>query len=145
MKENLDKLRAVEPDAKKWLEREPYECWSRSYFDASTKCEHVTNNFSKSFNNLIVKIRDKPLNKMVEMLNLMQMTLMYERKLKPTREIGPPPLLRLAGRLRTLRRREAYEVNGVVRQPRRCNKCQAFGYNNITCKGQPVEKPSMGR
>ncbi|KAF6158849.1 hypothetical protein GIB67_012492 [Kingdonia uniflora] len=71
-----------EPDAKTWLEMEPYESWCRSYLDASTKCEHVTNNFSESFNNWIVKIRDEPLKKMVERLNLMQMTLMYERKLK---------------------------------------------------------------
>ncbi|KAF6139498.1 hypothetical protein GIB67_005135 [Kingdonia uniflora] len=39
---------------------------------------------------------------------------------EPTREIRPPPLLRPAGRPRTLKRREADEVNGVVRQPRRC-------------------------
>ncbi|KAF6155977.1 hypothetical protein GIB67_039308 [Kingdonia uniflora] len=64
---------------------------------------------------------------------------------EPTRDIRPPPLLRPAGRPRTLRRREADEVNGVVRQPRRCSKCQAFGHNNKTCKGQLVEKPSMGR
>ncbi|KAF6164596.1 hypothetical protein GIB67_032824 [Kingdonia uniflora] len=64
---------------------------------------------------------------------------------RPTREIRPPPLLRPAGRPRTLRRRDADEVNGVVRQPRRCSKCQAFGHNNRTCKDQPAEKPSMGR
>ncbi|KAF6161317.1 hypothetical protein GIB67_009204 [Kingdonia uniflora] len=82
MKENLDKLGIAEPDAKAWLEREPYESCYRSYFDVSTKCEHVTNNFSKLFNNWIFKIRDMPLNKMIEWLNFMQMTLMYERKLK---------------------------------------------------------------
>ncbi|KAF6161261.1 hypothetical protein GIB67_009148 [Kingdonia uniflora] len=54
MNENLDKLGVAEPDAKTWLEREPYESW----------------------------YRDKPLNKIVERLNLMQMTLMYERKFK---------------------------------------------------------------
>ncbi|KAF6172204.1 hypothetical protein GIB67_024826 [Kingdonia uniflora] len=225
MKENLDKLGVAEPDAKTWLERELYESWCRSYFDASTKCKHVTNYFSESFNNWIVKIIDKPLNKMVERLNLMQMTLMYERKLKarewdqnrlvpravkmiellktyshhysgtrwilnleehtctcnvwqitglpcvhavvaayvatynqavnpiadslewgePTREIWPPLLLRPAGRPRTLRRRDVDEVNGVVRQPRKCIKCQAFGHNSRTCKGQPAEKPSIGR
>ncbi|KAF6149214.1 hypothetical protein GIB67_026070 [Kingdonia uniflora] len=143
-------------------------------------------------------IRDKLLSKMVERLNLIQMTLMYERKLKarewdqnglvpravkmiellktyshyyshyhrvaayvatynqavnpitdssewgeytftlmkqPTREIRPPPLLRPAGRPRILRRREADEVNGMVRQPRRCSKCQIFRHNNRTCKG----------
>ncbi|KAF6168253.1 hypothetical protein GIB67_011638 [Kingdonia uniflora] len=52
MKENLDKLGVAEPEEKTWLERDPYESW------------------------------DKPLKKMVERLNLMQMTLMYERKLK---------------------------------------------------------------
>ncbi|KAF6157179.1 hypothetical protein GIB67_041640 [Kingdonia uniflora] len=38
---------------------------------------------------------------------------------EPTRDIRPPPLLKPTGRPRTLRRREADEVNGVVRQPRR--------------------------
>ncbi|KAF6175272.1 hypothetical protein GIB67_030490 [Kingdonia uniflora] len=46
MNKNLDKLEVGEPDAKTWLKRESYESWCRSYFDASTKYEHVTNNFS---------------------------------------------------------------------------------------------------
>ncbi|KAF6161239.1 hypothetical protein GIB67_009126, partial [Kingdonia uniflora] len=49
---------------------------------------------------------------------------------QPTRDIRPPPILRLAGRSRTLRRRETDKVNAVVRQPRRCSKCQDFGHNN---------------
>ncbi|KAF6169025.1 hypothetical protein GIB67_038522 [Kingdonia uniflora] len=75
----------------------------------------------------------------------MQISDIVYRSFGPTKDIIPPPLLRAAGKPRTLRRREAYEVNGVVRQPRRCSKCQAFGHNNKTCKGQPAKKPGMGR
>ncbi|KAF6136671.1 hypothetical protein GIB67_016127 [Kingdonia uniflora] len=67
-----------------YLDREPYEYWARSHFDFSSKCEHITNNFNESFNNWILKIRDKPLHKAIECLNLMLMKLMYDRRLKAT-------------------------------------------------------------
>ncbi|KAF6161539.1 hypothetical protein GIB67_009418 [Kingdonia uniflora] len=48
----------------------------------TAKCEHITNNFSESFNNWILKIRDKPLHKVLEKLNLMLMKLMFDRRQK---------------------------------------------------------------
>ncbi|KAF6134860.1 hypothetical protein GIB67_002261 [Kingdonia uniflora] len=81
-KEFLDLLKLDDPTTYDWLRREPYERWCRSHFDFSTKCEHITNNFSESFNNWINKVRDKPLHRAIEKLNLMLMKLMYDRRLK---------------------------------------------------------------
>ncbi|KAF6135060.1 hypothetical protein GIB67_014109 [Kingdonia uniflora] len=78
----LDKLVDVDPSAKAWLDQEPYDHWCRSHFDFTSKCEHITNNFSESFNWWIMKIRDKPLQKTIERLNLMIMKLMFERRTK---------------------------------------------------------------
>ncbi|KAF6162451.1 hypothetical protein GIB67_017339 [Kingdonia uniflora] len=81
-KEFLDQLKLDDPVAYDWLHREPYERWCRSHFNFSVKCERITNNFSESFNNWINKVRDKPLHKAIEKLNLMLMKLMYDRRLK---------------------------------------------------------------
>ncbi|KAF6142932.1 hypothetical protein GIB67_003888 [Kingdonia uniflora] len=72
-----------DPIAKAWLDMEPYETWCRSYFDFTSKCEHITNNFSESFNYWwIMKIRDKLLDKTIVRLNLILMKLHNERRIK---------------------------------------------------------------
>ncbi|KAF6159600.1 hypothetical protein GIB67_034562 [Kingdonia uniflora] len=78
----LAQLEIDHPEAKRWLEREAPETWCRSHFDTTVKCEHIINNFSESFNKWILKIRDKPLHKAVQKLNMMMMTFMYERRNK---------------------------------------------------------------
>ncbi|KAF6175792.1 hypothetical protein GIB67_036257 [Kingdonia uniflora] len=81
-KNMLDELKLDNPSAHDWLMKEPFEHWARSHFDFTAKCEHITNNFSESFNNWILKIRDKPLYKALEKLNLMLMKLMFDRRQK---------------------------------------------------------------
>ncbi|KAF6170437.1 hypothetical protein GIB67_014367 [Kingdonia uniflora] len=78
----LDKLQVDNPEAKGWLDKEPSEYWCRSHFDFTAKYEHITNNFSESFNNWILKIIDKPLDKVIEGINLMMMKLTYDRRVK---------------------------------------------------------------
>ncbi|KAF6136841.1 hypothetical protein GIB67_030126 [Kingdonia uniflora] len=51
----------------------------RSHFDLTVKCEHFTNNFSESYNNWIIMLRDKPFHKFIEGMNLMMMKLTYDR------------------------------------------------------------------
>lgn len=41
-------------EEKLWLDNEEKATWARSYFDTTTKCEHITNNFLKSFNKMIL-------------------------------------------------------------------------------------------
>ncbi|KAF6153466.1 hypothetical protein GIB67_027333 [Kingdonia uniflora] len=78
----LDKLQVDNPEAKRWLDKELAEYWCRSHFDFTAKCEHITNNFSESFNSWILKIRDKPLAKVIEGINLMMMKLAYDRRVR---------------------------------------------------------------
>ncbi|KAF6158490.1 hypothetical protein GIB67_022087 [Kingdonia uniflora] len=78
----LAKLGEDHLSARHWLEREPPETWCRSHFDSTAKCEHITNNFSESFNNWILRVRNKPLHKALEKLNMMMMTLMHDRRTK---------------------------------------------------------------
>ncbi|KAF6157877.1 hypothetical protein GIB67_015193 [Kingdonia uniflora] len=146
----LAQLQVDHPKAKRWLEREAPETWCRSHFDTTAKCEHITNNFSESFNKWILKISDKPLHKEVQNLNMMMMTLMYERRNKAKtwdqQEVRPPPLIRLAGRPRKQRRKDEDELNGNGGE-RKCDKCGMFGHNKKTCKGllavpqSPLRRP----
>ncbi|KAF6134408.1 hypothetical protein GIB67_038147 [Kingdonia uniflora] len=76
----LDELKLDNPSAHDWLMKELFEHWARSHFDFTAKCEHITNNFFESFNNWIIKIRDKALHKTLEKLNLMLMKLMFDRR-----------------------------------------------------------------
>ena len=62
--------------------------WGRAFFDTTTKCEHLTNNFSESFNNMIIGLRDLPLVRLVQKYQLMVMSLLYKRRCKATEEIG---------------------------------------------------------
>ncbi|KAF6159464.1 hypothetical protein GIB67_032235 [Kingdonia uniflora] len=78
----LDQLERDQPDAKVWLVRETAEYWCKSYFNSIVKYEHITNNFSESYNNWIIKLRDKPLHKFIESMNLMLMKLTYDRRKK---------------------------------------------------------------
>ncbi|KAF6170099.1 hypothetical protein GIB67_025788, partial [Kingdonia uniflora] len=66
----LDELKLDNPSTHDWLMKEPFEHWTRSHFDFTAKCEHITNNFFESFNNWIIKIRDKPLHKSTREIEL---------------------------------------------------------------------------
>ncbi|KAF6141213.1 hypothetical protein GIB67_024297 [Kingdonia uniflora] len=159
--EFLNQLGIDIPGAKDYLEKRPYEHWCRSYFDCTSKCEHITNNFSESFNWWIMKIRDKPLTKAFERLSLMLMKLMFDRRTKveswdqgglvpravkhleylmPPYVVDPPPLQRGRGRPRKERIRSDDEVNKVQKK---CGKCGAFGHNKKTCKGEPIQIQSV--
>ncbi|KAF6142864.1 hypothetical protein GIB67_002728 [Kingdonia uniflora] len=159
----LDKLDKDHLRARQWLEKEPYETWCKSHFDFTAKWEHVTNNFSESFSNWIMKVRDIPIHKSIENLNLMMMKLTYERSPyhrvanyvvtceglvlpiadsslweKPLRQVEPPPLVRETGRPRKVRKKDANE--GSEKNQKRCGKCRLYGHNKKTCKGQPAPK-----
>ncbi|XP_026458598.1 uncharacterized protein LOC113359134 [Papaver somniferum] len=68
--------------AHQWFEDIPTHLWERSTFDTTSKCEHVTNNFSESFNSWSLDVRSKPLHRILEGFNLKMMGLMFDRKMK---------------------------------------------------------------
>ncbi|KAF9622085.1 hypothetical protein IFM89_029369 [Coptis chinensis] len=78
----LDDLEKVYKKAVDWLKKRDVTTWCRSHFWTHTKSEHITNNFSESFNQWIMDLRDKPVCTFVEKLNLMLMTLMRKRRIK---------------------------------------------------------------
>ena len=67
--------------AKKWLDSKPYNGWCRSYFDTTSKYEDITNNFSESFNKMILTLRDMPLTKLIEKYQVLVMSLLYDRRM----------------------------------------------------------------
>lgn len=78
----LKNLKKQCPDAEAYLTGEnlPRECWARSHFDPSTKCENVTNNITESFNKWILKARDMPIVNAVMYIQDLWMTTRWERK-----------------------------------------------------------------
>lgn len=65
-----------------WLVARDENKFCRSHFMTYSKAEHITNNFSESFNKWILKIREKPPCMLVEDLMVMVMTLFRKRQLK---------------------------------------------------------------
>ncbi|MCL7040930.1 hypothetical protein MKW94_022657 [Papaver nudicaule] len=84
----IDHKRAMDQMAKDnklaylWLKDVPEHTWARSTFDLSSKCEHVTNNFSEAFNSWMLDVRCKPLHMLLEGYNLKMMGLHFERRIK---------------------------------------------------------------
>ncbi|KAF9619515.1 hypothetical protein IFM89_007263 [Coptis chinensis] len=78
----LDDLEKVDKKAVDWLKKRDVTTWCRSHFWTYTKSEHINNNFSESFNQWIMDLRDNPVCTFVEKLNLMLMTLMRKRRIK---------------------------------------------------------------
>ncbi|OVA16121.1 zinc finger protein [Macleaya cordata] len=78
-----DQLKKADPEAYTWLHsKAKVETWARSHFDKQAKCEHITNNFSESFNKWILELREMPVCVLVDKFHLMMMTLMHERRTK---------------------------------------------------------------
>ncbi|KAL5709790.1 hypothetical protein ACHQM5_020435 [Ranunculus cassubicifolius] len=74
------KKRANEKTPVEYLMSEDTSLWARYELDVDAKVEHITNNFSESFNSWILEIRDKPLHKLIIQYTLMMMTLMFNKR-----------------------------------------------------------------
>lgn len=67
-------------DATNFLIDERPETWSRSHFLDTSKCDHINNNFSESFNNMAKKIRDKSIFKLCLMYGQLVMGIFQKRR-----------------------------------------------------------------
>ncbi|MCL7041421.1 hypothetical protein MKW94_025253, partial [Papaver nudicaule] len=76
----MDRIGEAKPAARTYLEKEEIEHWARSYFDYSSKCEHITSNFCEAFNSWILEIRYYPVCKLLQHYHHMMMRLMFDRK-----------------------------------------------------------------
>ncbi|XP_026429724.1 uncharacterized protein LOC113326164 [Papaver somniferum] len=79
--EHMAKMKAENADAAWYLlKEEKPQTWSRSHFEKDSKCEHLNNNFSESFNNMAKKMRDKPICKLGLMYGDLVMNTWYKRR-----------------------------------------------------------------
>ncbi|MCL7046037.1 hypothetical protein MKW94_007232 [Papaver nudicaule] len=76
----MNKVEEIKPDARIWLEKHHKEEWTKHKYDHTSKCEHITNNFSESFNNWILKLRCMPICKLVMEYEKLVMETMYKRE-----------------------------------------------------------------
>ncbi|CAH9067983.1 unnamed protein product [Cuscuta europaea] len=56
--------------------------WSRAHFDTIYKSDHLTNNFTESYNSFILSEREKPVCSMIIGMSFLMMKIMYDRKLE---------------------------------------------------------------
>ncbi|XP_026450784.1 uncharacterized protein LOC113350895 [Papaver somniferum] len=77
---HMDALVLENAAAAQYIMTEDPTQWSRAFFDPSSCCEHMNNNFSESFNNMIKKLRDKPICTLGLMYGQLIMDLWYRRK-----------------------------------------------------------------
>ena len=77
----MDELQMECSEAWDYLNKIPKKQCCRSEFEYHSKCEHISNNFSESFNAWLgKKLRKKPLTIFIEKYHFMVMTLIFERK-----------------------------------------------------------------
>ncbi|KAL5697540.1 hypothetical protein ACHQM5_028673 [Ranunculus cassubicifolius] len=76
----MKQLKDIDAPSHAWLMARDQNTWCRSTFDTSTYCEHITNNFSESFNAWIHDLRDRTPTGFVEHYCLMMMTQMWKRQ-----------------------------------------------------------------
>ncbi|XP_026378442.1 uncharacterized protein LOC113272862 [Papaver somniferum] len=77
---HMDSMMSENVSACQYLMGEDPKSWCRAFFDHKSACEHLSNNFSESFNNMITNIREKPICKLVLMYGQLVMGLFYKRR-----------------------------------------------------------------
>ncbi|KAK2658141.1 hypothetical protein Ddye_011193 [Dipteronia dyeriana] len=70
----------VSADAKAWLEEIEPKHWSRHAFDPNIKCDHVANNMTEAFNNLLGDYRVRTYLSLLEYIRRLVMTRFQQRK-----------------------------------------------------------------
>ncbi|KAL4369679.1 hypothetical protein GQ457_05G019940 [Hibiscus cannabinus] len=71
MKEFTDamkEIRSISEAAFEWLQKKDPSKWSKSHFGTNCKSDMLLNNFSESFNKMILELRDKSILTMMEMI-----------------------------------------------------------------------------
>ncbi|XP_074352370.1 uncharacterized protein LOC141691538 [Apium graveolens] len=77
---HMDSMMVENVNAFEYLMGEDPKSWCRAFFDHNSSCEHLSNNFSESFNNMITKIREKLVCTLVLMYGQLVMGLFFKRR-----------------------------------------------------------------
>ncbi|KAK1565737.1 hypothetical protein Q3G72_033721 [Acer saccharum] len=78
--EAINEIGAIDPPAKSWLQNIETEYWSRFVYDPIIRCDHVTNNMTEAFNNMLGSHRAKSYLELLEFIRRMVMRKFQERK-----------------------------------------------------------------
>nr|KAJ0217332.1 hypothetical protein LSAT_V11C300118470 [Lactuca sativa] len=78
----MKEIETLNPEAHQYLMEKDPKTWSRAFFQTGRCCDAVENEFSKSFNAVIVDARKKPIITMLEEIRLYMMDIVYNMKLK---------------------------------------------------------------
>ena len=65
---NMEKMKALDEAAFKWLEKMPPNTWVRAFFSEFPKCDILLNNNREVFNNYILDARELPILSMFEIV-----------------------------------------------------------------------------
>ncbi|KAK1401448.1 hypothetical protein POM88_001053 [Heracleum sosnowskyi] len=76
----MDSMMVDNVKAFEYLMGEDPKSWCRVFFDHNSSFEHRSKKFSESFNNMIAKIREKPLCTLILMYGQLVMELFYKRR-----------------------------------------------------------------
>ncbi|KAJ8441906.1 hypothetical protein Cgig2_014375 [Carnegiea gigantea] len=145
----MEKIKDKDISAFHWLrDNEPLEHWLRFKFDQTLKINGNTNNFVESFNNAIVKHREKPTYTMKlydGIIHPVPDSCFWGGSELPT--LDPPFEPRKRGRPEKHKRRKnrlpipdpsitsTIQLSGT----KRCKKCKQLGHNSLTC-GRPRDE-----
>ncbi|KAH9670098.1 mutator transposase mudra protein [Citrus sinensis] len=147
---HMEELKNITPDGYEWLMKIPIACWAKHLFSPHTKCSHVTNNMTESFNNWINNYRGLPIVRMFEEIRRKIMRLIHKRHeaaLGWNNEL--PPVVRrkiVEGRLATrslsiiFGHNETFEVVEdvtkiiIVDLPKKNCDCGEWGISGLPCK-----------
>ncbi|KAH9673220.1 SWIM-type domain-containing protein [Citrus sinensis] len=92
---HMVEINSISHAAHRWLLQIPVTCWAKHCFSTQTKCSHVTNNMTESFNNWISSFRGMPIVRMLEEIRRKIMILIHKRhELVNTWQDELPPLVR---------------------------------------------------
>ena len=72
-----------------YLDKWPHESWTKAYFNENCKVDNITNNNCESFNEKILKFRNKPILSLREDIRTYIMRNMRSAKLKMVVGLGP--------------------------------------------------------
>jgi len=77
---NMDRMKALDADAHKWLEKMDPKTWVRAYLSEFPKCDILLNNNCEVFNKYILEARELPILSMFERIKTQLMTRHYTKQ-----------------------------------------------------------------
>ncbi|XP_028779040.1 uncharacterized protein LOC114735508 [Neltuma alba] len=150
-RDRMNELKAICSGAHDHLMAIPPSCWSRSHFDAYSKCDTITNNITESFNGRLLEARELPIISLLDWIRTYLMTRFAENRVKADKYrdkgiVCPRPRKRLDKEVAECRKWEAryagnnrYEVSfnthkfKVDLTAKTCS-CYWWQLNGIPCR-----------